>query len=1053
MQESGFNGVPLLPERPKKNVVAHRPHLPRACRRSIRVALGLLFTVAVTCAQVPQVQPRTLRVLTTAREAHGISIEESRRGYPIHLRAVVTYYDPYIDPRHGALFVHDGTAGIFFSVPKVPILPLYAGIVIDITGVSSPGDFAPMVEGRQIKVIKEGHLPTAPLVSMGRLLTGAEDGQWIEVEGLVHSVVESATNVTVSVTMSDGALSATTVKEAGRDYSALIDATVRIRGSSAPLFTRNRQMTGSRLFFPSLAQVTILEPAPDPYALPVRPIDTLLQFTPNIVFHHRAHVRGRVTSQWPGRSLCIQDTSEGLCVLTTQNTPLTMGDVVDVVGFPAANQYAPIMTDAVFRWSSAAEPVAAISVTAEQALRGDHDAGLIQIEGRLIGLDRAARDPALVLSSGNIVFPAVLPNEGPSHSIPEWKEGSKLRIVGICTVQADPKATIMGEGSTRAESFRVLLRSTADVTVLEAPSWWTASHALVVLGLVFAVTLAVVGWVLVLRHRVARQTEVIRRQLVEAGALRNAAEAANRAKSEFLANMSHEIRTPMNGVMGMIELALDARPSAECVEYLQMAGSSADTLLALINDILDFSKIEAGKLELDAIDCDLNQLVEDTVKVFALRAAEKAIELICEVHPDVPPMVRADAGRLRQVITNLLGNALKFTAEGEIGLRVVKEGAHGNNVELHFIVSDTGIGIPGDKQTVIFEAFAQADTSTARRHGGTGLGLSISSRLVQLMGGRIWVESEPGRGSSFHFTTAVQAAPEVSRLFGAEIDSLQGIPILVTDDNTTQRRILAETLTRWGMIVSVAGNGTAALENLRQAAQAGDPFVLVLVDAHMPEMDGFALAQAVRSSAELAASRVVMMLTSPGQQAESMRCRELELTSYVTKPVSRAALANALLRALDPAGQRFQGDRPTQRVGGSLVQESSGTLRILLAEDNIVNQLLACRLLEKHGHTVTAAANGREAVAFLDRQDFDLVLMDVQMPEMDGFEATAAIRVKESCTRQHIPIIAMTAHALKGDEHRCLQAGMDGYVSKPITPAALYRAIDAACGADLPDRA
>jgi CheY-like chemotaxis protein len=416
-------------------------------------------------------------------------------------------------------------------------------------------------------------------------------------------------------------------------------------------------------------------------------------------------------------------------------------------------------------------------------------------------------------------------------------------------------------------------------------------------------------------------------------------------------------------------------------------------------------------------------------------------------------MIRADAGRLRQVITNLLGNALKFTAEGEIGLRVVKEGAQGNNVELHFIVSDTGIGIPGDKQIVIFEAFAQADTSTARRHGGTGLGLTISSRLVHLMGGRIWVESEPGRGSSFHFTAAVQAAPERPRLFAAEIDSLQGIPILVTDDNATHRRILAETLTGWGMIVGAAGNGTAALANLRQAAQASDPFVLVLVDAQMPEMDGFALAQAIRGSAELAASRVVMMLTAPGQQAESMRCRELELTSYVTKPVSRAALANALLRALDPAGPRVQSDRASQRVGGALVQKSSGTLRILLAEDNVVNQLLAYRLLEKHGHTVTVATNGREAVAFLDHQDFDLVLMDVQMPEMDGFEATAAIRVKESDTRQHIPIIAMTAHALKDDEHRCLQAGMDGYVSKPITPAGLYRAIEAACGADLADRA
>src|ERR1035438_5335863 len=515
MLEFGLNDVPLLPERPKKDVVEHTPHLPLACRSSIRAVLGLLFTVVVNFAQAPQGQSGNLRVLTTAREAHSLSAAESRRQYPVHLRAVVTYYDPYIDARHGCLFVHDGTFGLFVSIPKAPTLPLHAGAVIDITGVTGPGDFAPIVVGHQIKVIEEGHLPvTAPLVSLGHLLTGAEDGQWVEIQGLVHSVAALGGNVTLSVAMSDGVIGATTVEEAGRDYNGLIDATVRIRGSVAPFFTKNRQVTGARLFFPNLTQVAILEPAAaDPYALPVRPIDSLLQFTPNIVFLHRTHVRGRVTLQRPGRSLCIQDANDGLCVQTAQDTRVAMGDVVDVVGFPAANQYAPIMTDAIFRWTSAAEPVAAISITAEQALGGDHDSGLIQIEGLLIGLDRAVQDPALVLSSGNLVFTAVLPNEGLSHPIPAWKEGSKLRITGICSVQTDTRLTIMGEGSTHPQSFRVLLRSTGDVTVLESPSWWTAGHALVVLGQVFAFTLAVVGWVLVLRLRVARQTEVIRRQL------------------------------------------------------------------------------------------------------------------------------------------------------------------------------------------------------------------------------------------------------------------------------------------------------------------------------------------------------------------------------------------------------------------------------------------------------------------------------------------------------------------------------------------------------------
>ena len=1035
-------------------MVTCRSHVLPVFRKTAFALLGLLATGVLNWAQVPPVQPGGLRLLTTAREAHSLSAADSRRGYTVHLRAVVTYYDPYIDPRQGALFVHDATAGIFVAIPAMPILPLHAGTLVDVTGVTGLGDFAPMVYGREIRVIAEGHLPaTAPRVSMGHLLTGAEDGQWVEIEGLVHSVVASGTNVTLTVAMSDGTINATTVKEEGRDYGGLIDAQVRIRGNTAPLFTRHRQMTGARLFFPNLAQVTIMEPAAaDPYASPPLPIDSLLRFTPNIAFLHRVHVRGRVTLRWPGRSLCIQDSTEGLCVPTGQNTPLALGDIVDVVGFPAASEYAPTMTDAVYRWASKGEPVAATSITAEEALRGDHDSGLVQIEGRLIGQEWVARQPALVMSSGSVVFPAMLPDTGLSGSTPAWKDGSKLRITGICAVQADSRRTIMGEGATHARSFRVLLRSAADVAVLETPSWWTASHALGVLGLVLGITLAVLVWVLVLRHRVRRQTDVIRRQLVEAGALRDAAEAASQAKSEFLANMSHEIRTPMNGVMGMIELALDARPSAEYVEYLNMARRSADALLAVINDVLDFSKIEAGKLEVETSVFDLPELLEETIKAFAFRASEKAIELTCEIHPDVPAMVRADAGRLRQVITNLLGNALKFTARGEVGLRVAKEAAGDNRLELHFIVSDTGIGIPGAKQKLIFDAFAQADTSMSRRYGGTGLGLTISSRLVQLMGGRIWVESELGQGSSFHFTAALEGLPEEPGAAATEIDSLRGVPILAVDDNATNLRIQAETLARWGMTVGVAADGAAALEKLQQAAQAGRPFALVLADARMPAMDGFALAQRIRGSAELADSKVILMLNSPGQRTGGSRYRELGIVSYVMKPVSRATLANALLRALDAVSQGAGGDLPSERPPGSAVEQPlSARLRILLAEDNKINQLVARRLLEKLGHLVTVAGNGYEAVNWLDREDFDLVFMDVQMPEMDGFEATAAIRAKEAGAGRHIPIIAMTAHAMKGDEERCLQAGMDSYVPKPITTALLANAIEAACGARIPD--
>jgi PAS domain S-box-containing protein len=520
---------------------------------------------------------------------------------------------------------------------------------------------------------------------------------------------------------------------------------------------------------------------------------------------------------------------------------------------------------------------------------------------------------------------------------------------------------------------------------------------------------------------------------------KEAAESANRAKSEFLANMSHEIRTPMNGVIGMIELALETRPSAEQLEYLTMARSSAESLLTVINDILDFSKIEAGKLELDAIDFNLSDFLEETIKVFAPRAHEKGIELACEVWPEVPLTVHADPTRLRQVITNLLGNALKFTERGEVLLQVAREETVGDAVRLRFTVSDTGIGIPVEQQRLIFEAFSQADSSTTRKYGGTGLGLTISSRLVNLMKGKIWVESEAGRGSCFHFTTEVKVAADVSRPDAPDFESLRGASVLVVDDNGTNRRILAEILARWGMKVSLAVDGPAAIQALLQAENVGDPFHFMLTDSDMPEMDGFALAQRVQEDPRLGQPAIVMV-TSSGQRGDAARCRKAGIAAYLTKPLRQAELRKALLRAV---GQRFERSE-TPLVTRHSLREDSPPLRILVAEDNAVNQQLVRRLLEKRGHAVTLANNGHEAVSLLEQQRFDLVLMDVQMPDMDGFEATAVLREKEKTTGDHLPVIALTAHAMKGDEERCLQAGMDGYVAKPIVAAQLISAIGAA---------
>jgi signal transduction histidine kinase/DNA-binding response OmpR family regulator len=957
--------------------------------------------------------PATQRILTQASEIRSMSVAEAKRGYPVRLRALVTYFNPF----NANLVVQDASAGIYVRVGNAPIPALATGQLIDLEGFTGPGDVAPVITGPRIRVIGTAPMPAPIPIDPVRFFAGASDCQFLEVAGIVDSIERRDARTYIGLRMHFKRIEMAIPGEPALP-PGLLHARVKAQGVGASRFNFRRQILGITLRLPGVEYLQVVEAAADP---PAAAIAELLRFTPSARGDEPSAVQGVVLLTNPTGPTWLSDDTGGVLVATHTHGTFAIGDVVKATGFPEAAAFNPVLRSAALVKVGSQPPPQAPAMTLDEILEDGWDSKLAQVEGYLT--DRAANSgrERLTIVQGTRTISAELP-DGQSARV---DVGSLVKITGVSVIDAAAAGnTAIPRGVT------LYLRSANDIAVIANPPWWTAQRTLTLaVGLVM-VTLATLGWVGLLRRRVSKQTADLRYA-------KDAAEAASQAKSEFLANVSHEIRTPMNGVLGMTELVLESEVTPEQRECLTMARTSAQSLVTLINEILDFSKIEAGKMQTDSVAFPIYEVITETVRPLALQAAEKGLEFVYDVSPALPDRLIGDGGRLGQVITNLIGNAVKFTREGSVAVHVGIDEQTDAHVVLHVRVADTGIGVPREKQQAIFDAFTQADGSITRQFGGTGLGLSIASRLVTLMGGRMWLESEPGQGATFHFTLPLRVAAPAAGAGppAAATATLAGRRVLIVEDHRANRAAHESAVRYWGMQAQAVGGAFEALSVLGQPGDGREPYALALVDHHMPGMNGLELAERARRDGLAPGMRYILM-TTPGSPIDASVAESVGIVERISKPFSPPELLACVQRAL--AGP-VAAPAPSPRRAAA----DQTALRILLAEDNPVNQRVAQRMLEKLGHSVVVANNGREAVEALETVRFDAVLMDMQMPEMDGLQATAAIRAREvTHALARVPIIALTANAMKGDREKCLTAGMDAYLSKPIKSSELKDALD-----------